>query len=221
MTVIFVGAGPGDPDLLTVKAQRLLRECRVCVYAGSLVSPEVVSLLPADAERYDSASMHLEEIVAVFRRAHENGLNVVRLHTGDPSIYGAINEQMRELEKIAIPYEVVPGVSAFQAAAASWKTELTEQVGRRRSLSAGWRGVRRFRRLRASKPWREPARRCVSTSLFTRSGRSRIPCPHIMGRTVRWWWCSMPPGRMNEPFQGRLRILPVEWRARRTRVRPW
>ncbi len=129
MTVIFVGAGPGDPELLTVKAQRLLRECRVCVYAGSLVSPQVLSLLPADAERHDSASMHLEEIVTVFRRAHEQGLDVVRLHTGDPSIYGAINEQMRELEKLGIPYEVVPGVSAFQAAAASWKTELTVPGG--------------------------------------------------------------------------------------------
>lgn len=129
MTVLFVGAGPGDPELLTVKAQRLLRECRVCVYAGSLVSPQVLSLLPAEAERYDSASMHLEEIMAVCRRAHEQGLDVVRLHTGDPSIYGAINEQMRELEKIGIPYEVVPGVSAFQAAAASWRTELTAPGG--------------------------------------------------------------------------------------------
>jgi precorrin-4/cobalt-precorrin-4 C11-methyltransferase len=129
MTVIFVGAGPGDPELLTVKAQRLLRECRVCVYAGSLVSPQVLALLPAGAARHDSASMHLEEIVTVFRRAHENDVDVVRLHTGDPSIYGAINEQMRELETIGIPYEVVPGVSAFQAAAASWKTELTEPGG--------------------------------------------------------------------------------------------
>ena len=125
MKVIFVGAGPGDPELLTLKAARLLQDCQCCVYAGSLVSPEVVALVPSDAEKYDSATMTLEETTAVCRKGQERGVDVIRLHTGDPSIYGAIREQMIELDKLGIAYEVVPGVSSFQAAAAALKTELT------------------------------------------------------------------------------------------------
>jgi precorrin-4/cobalt-precorrin-4 C11-methyltransferase len=125
MKVIFVGAGPGDPELLTVKAQRLLKECRVCVYAGSLVNPALLDLLPESAERHDSASMDLNEITEVFRNARDRGLDVVRLHSGDPSIYGATREQMNELDRLGIDYEVVPGVSSFQAAAAALRTELT------------------------------------------------------------------------------------------------
>ncbi|MEI7879813.1 MAG: precorrin-4 C(11)-methyltransferase [bacterium] len=125
MNVIFVGAGPGDPDLLTVKAAKLLAACRCCVYAGSLVSPDVLALLPAGAETYDSAKMTLEEVVAVYHSAQARGMDVIRLHTGDPSIYGAIREQMNELDRLGIAYEVVPGVSSFQAAAAALKTELT------------------------------------------------------------------------------------------------
>ena len=90
MKVIFVGAGPGDPELLTLKAARLLQDCQCCVYAGSLVSPEVVALVPSDAEKYDSATMTLEETTAVCRKGQERGVDVIRLHTGDPSIYGAI-----------------------------------------------------------------------------------------------------------------------------------
>jgi precorrin-4/cobalt-precorrin-4 C11-methyltransferase len=125
MKVIFVGAGPGDPELLTQKAARLLKECKCCVYAGSLVSPEVIALIPEDAEKHDSASMTLEETTAVCVAARERGEDVIRLHTGDPSIYGAIREQMTELDRLGIEYEVVPGVSSFQAAAAALKTELT------------------------------------------------------------------------------------------------
>ncbi|MCA1797169.1 MAG: precorrin-4 C(11)-methyltransferase [Geobacteraceae bacterium] len=125
MKVIFVGAGPGDPDLLTVKAQRLLSECRICVYAGSLVSPEVVGLVPGDAELHDSAGMTLEQIEAVFVKGRQQNTDVIRLHTGDPAIYGAIREQMHALDRLGIDYEVVPGVSSFQAAAAALKTELT------------------------------------------------------------------------------------------------
>ena len=125
MNVIFVGAGPGDPDLLTVKAAKLLAACRCCVYAGSLVSPDVLALLPAGAETYDSAGMTLEEVVTVYRSAQTRSMDVIRLHTGDPSIYGAIREQMNELDRLGIAYEVVPGVSSFQAAAAALKTELT------------------------------------------------------------------------------------------------
>jgi precorrin-4/cobalt-precorrin-4 C11-methyltransferase len=125
MRVYFVGAGPGDPELLTVKAQRLLKESKICIYAGSLVSPQVLALLPKDAETHDSARLDLEQITALFRDARARGIDVVRLHTGDPSIYGAIGEQMNELDKLGIQYEVVPGVSSFQAAAAALKTELT------------------------------------------------------------------------------------------------
>lgn len=125
MKVIFVGAGPGDPDLLTVKAQRMLSQCRICVYAGSLVSPEVVGLVPKDAELHDSAAMTLEQIEAVFVSGQQRNTDVIRLHTGDPAIYGAIREQMNILDRLGIDYAVVPGVSSFQAAAAALKTELT------------------------------------------------------------------------------------------------
>ena len=123
--VTFLGAGPGDPELMTLKAARLLRECQCCVYAGSLVSPEVIALLQGGCEKFDSAEMTLEETTEACRSAVERGLSVVRLHSGDPSIYGAIREQMNEFDKLGIAYEVVPGVSSFQASAAALKTELT------------------------------------------------------------------------------------------------
>jgi precorrin-4/cobalt-precorrin-4 C11-methyltransferase len=125
MIVHFVGAGPGDPELMTIKAARLLASCRCCIYAGSLVSPGVLATLPADCEKHDSATMTLQETTEVCRIARERGIDVVRLHSGDPSIYGAIREQMNELDKRGIEYDVVPGVSSFQAAAAALKTELT------------------------------------------------------------------------------------------------
>ena len=125
MKVYFVGAGPGDPDLLTVKARRLLENARLCIYAGSLVNPKLLDLLPADAERYDSAAMNLDQIVEHFKRAKEEGIDAVRLHTGEPSLYGAIGEQMDALDQLGVDYEVVPGISAFQAAAAALRVELT------------------------------------------------------------------------------------------------
>ena len=125
MKVYFVGAGPGDPELLTVKAERLLKNCQICIYAGSLVSDRVLDLLPGDAERHDSSALDLQEIIRLFVDASERGIDVVRLHSGDPSIYGAIGEQMNELDRCGIDYEVIPGVSSFQAAAAALRTELT------------------------------------------------------------------------------------------------
>ena len=125
MKVFFTGAGPGDPELLTLKAERILRNCRICIYAGSLVSPAVLELIPQGAERHDSAGMSLEEIVSIFRDAQRRGIDVVRLHSGDPSIYGAIREQMNELDRLGVTYEVIPGVSAFQASAAALEAELT------------------------------------------------------------------------------------------------
>ncbi len=125
MKVFFVGAGPGDPELLTVKAQRLLSGARLCIHAGSLVNPQLLQLLPSDCQRHDSAALDLEQIVALFQQAHERGIDVVRLHSGEPAIYGAIGEQMDALDKLEIDYEVVPGISAFQAAAAALRVELT------------------------------------------------------------------------------------------------
>lgn len=125
MKVYFVGGGPGDPELLTVKARRLLEKCRYCIYAGSLVSPAVLELLPQKAEKHDSSVLTLAQIIALCAAARDRGLDVIRLHSGDPAIYGAIGEQMNELDELGIEYEIVPGISSFQAAAAALKTELT------------------------------------------------------------------------------------------------
>jgi len=125
MKVIFLGAGPGDPELITVKGDRLLRSASICIYAGSLVNPQVVDLLPDNAEKHDSAAMSLDEMRDVFKNAKERDVDVVRLHSGDPSIYGAIQEQMNDLDRLGIEYDIVPGVSSFQASAAALKTELT------------------------------------------------------------------------------------------------
>ena len=123
--VYFVGAGPGDPDLITVKGRKLLEEADVVVYAGSLVNPAVLAVTPAGCEIHNSASMTLDEEIAVKKAGVEQGQKVVRLHTGDPSIYGAIQEQIDLLNKLEIRWQVVPGVSSFLAAAAALGQEYT------------------------------------------------------------------------------------------------
>ncbi len=125
MTVHFIGAGPGAPDLITVRGLRLIQACPVCLYAGSLVPEEIVKAAPADAKVIDTAPLHLDEIIAAIKDAHAQGQNVARVHSGDPSLYGAIAEQMRRLDALGIPYDVTPGVPAFAAAAAALKLELT------------------------------------------------------------------------------------------------
>jgi len=125
MTVYFIGAGPGDPDLITVRGRKLIERCPVCLYAGSLVPAEVVAFAPVGAAVIDTSALHLEQIMAHIQEAHAVSKDVARVHSGDPSIYGAIAEQMRRLDQLAIPYEVVPGVSSFTAAAAALKLELT------------------------------------------------------------------------------------------------
>ncbi len=125
MTVHFIGAGPGAPDLITVRGLNLIRRCPVVLYAGSLVPPEVVAEAPPGARVVDTAPLHLDQIVEEMRMAHSAGAEVARVHSGDPSIYGAIAEQMRRLDELSIPYDVVPGVPAFAAAAAALATELT------------------------------------------------------------------------------------------------
>ncbi len=119
----FIGAGPGDPELITVKGRRLLEAAHVIVYAGSLVNPKLLDGLPA--EIHDSASMTLEQVIQVMSRAFKAGKNVVRLHTGDPAIYGAIREQMDKLDELGIPYQIIPGVSSVFAVSAVLKKELT------------------------------------------------------------------------------------------------
>jgi precorrin-4/cobalt-precorrin-4 C11-methyltransferase len=125
MTVWFIGAGPGDPDLLTIRGRDLIARCSVCLYAGSLVPEAVVAHAPDGAVVMDTAPMTLDEIVAEIGKAHAAGHDVARVHSGDPSIYGAIGEQMKRLDALGIPYEIVPGVPAFAAAAAALKRELT------------------------------------------------------------------------------------------------
>lgn len=121
----FIGAGPGAPDLITVRGLRLVERCPVCLYAGSLVPAEVVEAAPEGARVIDTASMTLDEIVDEMAAAHGAGKDVARVHSGDPSVYGATGEQMRRLDALGIPYDVTPGVPAFAAAAALMKTELT------------------------------------------------------------------------------------------------
>lgn len=123
--VHFIGAGPGDPDLITVKGKRLIETCPVVLYAGSLVPPAVVALAQSDALVIDTAPLTLNEIVAHMEQAVAAGKKVARVHSGDPSIYGAVAEQMRRLDALGIEYDVTPGVPAFAAAAAMLKTELT------------------------------------------------------------------------------------------------
>ena len=121
----FVGAGPGAVDLITVKGKTLLETTDVVIYAGSLVNPDLLTYTKEGCDIYDSASMTLEAVISVMEEAHANEKDVVRLHTGDPSIYGAIREQMDLLERIKIPYEVIPGVSSFCGAAAALRAEYT------------------------------------------------------------------------------------------------
>ena len=125
MQIYFIGAGPGDPELITVKGQRILGEADIVIYAGSLVNPALLSLVKQGAQVYNSASMTLEEVITVMLEGVQNNKMVVRLHTGDPSIYGAIQEQMDELNKHNIEYKVIPGVSSFLATAAALKQEYT------------------------------------------------------------------------------------------------
>ena len=125
MTVHFIGAGPGAADLITLRGRDLIAACPVCLYAGSLVPVEILAHAPNDALIIDTAPLHLDEIMDEFKKAEANGQDVARVHSGDPSIYGAIGEQMRRLEELGIEYTITPGVPAFAAAAALLKTELT------------------------------------------------------------------------------------------------
>lgn len=125
MTVHFIGAGPGAPDLITVRGRDLIARCPVCLYAGSLVPAEILAWCPPDARRIDTAPLDLDGITAEFVRAQSRGEDVARLHSGDLSIWSALGEQIRRLDGLGIPYTVTPGVPAFAAAAAALRRELT------------------------------------------------------------------------------------------------
>src|SRR5574343_1526172 len=124
MTVYFIGAGPGNPELITVKGQRLIHNCPVILYAGSLV-PEAVLQGHSAKQVVNTAELHLGEIIELLRQAHARGQDVARVHSGDPSLYGAIGEQIRELRALGIPFEIIPGVTATAACAALLESELT------------------------------------------------------------------------------------------------
>jgi precorrin-4/cobalt-precorrin-4 C11-methyltransferase len=124
MTVYFIGAGPGDPELVTVKGQRLIRGCPVILYAGSLVPDAVLADHTAELV-VNTADLDLDAIVALLAQAHAKGQDVARVHSGDPSLYGAIGEQIRRIRALNIPYEIVPGVTATAACAATLGCELT------------------------------------------------------------------------------------------------
>ncbi len=125
MTVHFIGAGPGAADLITVRGRNLIAACPVCLYAGSLVPEAVIACAPSGARLIDTAPMTLDAIIDEIQAADQRGEDVARVHSGDPSLYGAIGEQMRQLDALGIAYDITPGVPAFAAAAASLGTELT------------------------------------------------------------------------------------------------
>ena len=125
MTVHFVGAGPGAADLITVRAQRLLSECSVCLYAGSLIPQEVLACCPPTARLINTADLTLDQITAAMVEADAAGLDVVRLCSGDPAIFSAVAEQARRLDGVGIGYDITPGVPSFTAAAAALRRELT------------------------------------------------------------------------------------------------
>lgn len=125
MTVYFIGAGPGAADLITVRGQRILQRCGTWLYAGSIMPDDLLALCPPDAKVVDTGPLTLEQIVAELADADAAGLDVARLHSGDPSLYSAVAEQCRRLDALGIGYEIVPGVPAFAAAAAALRRELT------------------------------------------------------------------------------------------------
>ncbi|MDI6643494.1 MAG: precorrin-4 C(11)-methyltransferase [Methanobacteriaceae archaeon] len=123
--VVFIGAGPGDPELITLKAVNILKKADIIIYAGSLVNKEVLSYAKDDAEIYNSASMDLKEMTDIMKKGVNDSRIVARVHTGDPSIYGAIGEQIEILRRNNIEFDIIPGVSSFFAAAAALESELT------------------------------------------------------------------------------------------------
>ncbi len=118
MKVFFIGVGPGDPELLTIKGQKIIKRADIVIYAGSLINKEILNFAKDKVKIYDSSKMSLNEITKIFNKAKEKDGTIARIHSGDPSLYSAIQEQMDWCEKEEIPYEVIPGLSSFSAAVA-------------------------------------------------------------------------------------------------------
>jgi len=125
MKVYIIGAGPGDPELITVKGQRLIANCPIILYTGSLVPEAVLDCAPQGARRIDSSKLTLDEIIEIITDAKQSGLDVARVHTGDPALFSSVAEQLRRLDALGIEYEIVPGVSSYSAASAALHKELT------------------------------------------------------------------------------------------------
>src|SRR4051812_31459072 len=195
MTVHFIGAGPGAADLVTVRAARIIASAPVCLYAGALVPRELLDTAPDGARLVDTADLDLDQITAELVAAHEAGLDVARLHSGDPSVYSAMAEQMRRLDAAGVPYDVVPGVPAFAAAAASPKRELTVPGWRRPSSSPGpAHAPPRCRPVSSWPPTPRPARRWSCTSRCSDSTTWRRSSPRTTARTARSRWSPGPAG---------------------------
>lgn len=209
--VLFVGAGPGDPELITVAGRKALEEADLIVFAGSLVSRDMLGWARPEAETVDSAGLDLEEIVGHLIRGHQNGRKVVRLHTGDPSLYGAVREQFARLEASGVPFRIIPGVSAVFAAAAALGIEYTlPEISQTLILTrmAGRTLVPEAENLKA---WR-PTRRAWP-SIF-RSDRPRPfprPWPRLTGPRLQWPWSIGPLGRTNGLSGPRSGIWPGIW----------
>jgi len=125
MRVYFIGAGPGDPEFLTIKAEKIIKKADIIIYAGSLINIDIIKSVKKGAKLYNASGMNLDQILRIIKKAESTGKIIARIHSGDPSIYGAIQENMDWCEKRGIDYSVIPGVSSYQAAAASLKQELT------------------------------------------------------------------------------------------------
>ncbi len=195
MTVYFIGAGPGDPELITVKGQRLIRHCPVIIYAGSLVPAAVLEGHQAETV-INSAELHLEQIIAAMRSAHEQGKDVARVHSGDPSLYGAIGEQIRHLQALGIDYQIIPGVTATAASAALLGCELTlPQVAQTRDSHPLWRQFANATRRttgRPGAPWQHPG---DSPGGQAPVADRRRTATALMARTARWRWSIVPHGQ--------------------------
>ena len=213
MTVHFIGAGPGAADLITVRGRALIERCPVCLYAGSIVPPEMLAWCPPGARLVDTAPLDLDAIAAEFVRAHERGEDVARLHSGDLSIWSALGEQLRRLDALGIPYTITPGVPAFAAAAAALGRELTvPEVGAIGGADPhlrpglGHAGDGAPRRLRRRRGRRSPFI-CRSMS-SSRSSRSCCPptAPIVPAAVV--WRASWPDERVH---QGHARRRSPPW----------
>lgn len=214
MTVHFVGAGPGAPDLITVRGAELVARCPVILFAGSLVPRAVVARARPDARVLDSAGMTLDEIVEVMREAHARGEDVARVHTGDPLLFGATAEQMRRLDALGIPYEIVPGVSSFTAAAAALRRELTVPGVSQTVIlarAAGRTPVPEGQELERLAEHRATLALFLSAQLLDEAVRALVPaygagCPAALVHRASW-----PDEQV---VRGRLDELPALARAR-------